>query len=180
MRLKMPNYTKNGKILVTVDDTKFFDSVKKNEKNLGKDYTAFVVLLYYFGIRVSEGLKLKREAFTISKGKLYVDIGERLKHSKRTAPVSVMLDRPYVSWIIDCAKNTERKQRVWKFSRVTAWRIVSKHFRCYPHFYRLNRITTFFDKNFPISKVKNWTGLTLSSLNYYCGISDTEEMGESI
>jgi len=176
----MPHYTKQGKILITIGDQDFFDSVAKNEKKLGKANVALVCFLYYFGVRVSEALRLKPESFIVKKGKLYVDIGKRLKHSKSTAPLSVRLDRPYVSVIVDYAKRTEKNQRVWQFSRVTAWRFISKYFQCYPHFYRLSRITNFFNDDFPISNIKNWTGLTLSSLNYYCGISDIEKMGDSI
>ncbi|MDG6222544.1 MAG: tyrosine-type recombinase/integrase [Candidatus Bathyarchaeota archaeon] len=176
----MPNYTKKGKIELITSDTEFFNKVSNQQTQLGNEKTSFVCALYYFGIRVSEALNLTKESFTIKNKKLYVDVGQRLKHSKRTPPLSVKLDRPFVHNIVSVIQETDKGSKVWNFSRVTAWRIINKHFDKYPHYYRLNRITTFFDKGYPISKVKSWTGLTLKALDYYVGVSDVSKMGNDV
>jgi len=176
----MPNYTRHGKIETPTSDRKIFKVLTEKKLSLGTERTAFLAILFYLGIRVTEALKLRKESFTVEEGKLFVDIGERLKHSKRTPPLSVKLGRPFVEDIIKTVDKTKPKQRVWKFSRVTAWKIAKNTFDSYPHYFRLNRITDLFHKGYKITEVKSWTGLTLRALNYYVGIVDTQRIGDNI
>ena len=50
----------------------------------------------------------------------------------------------------------------------------------YPHFFRLSRITNFFDEGWTIAQVHSWTGLSLKALDYYVGLVDVKRMGESL
>jgi len=50
----------------------------------------------------------------------------------------------------------------------------------YPHHLRLSRITNFFSRGFPIAQVRSWSGLTLSSLEFYVGTVDIEKMGREL
>jgi len=176
----LPNYTRNGKIETPISDKNFFRILTENKLSLGTERIAFLAILFYLGIRVSEALKLRPESFKIEGEKLFIDVGVRLKHSKRTPPLSVRLNRPFVDDIVKTVSKTKPTRRVWKFSRVTAWKIVRDTFDRYPHYFRLNRITNLFEKKYSVSKLKSWTGLTLSSLNYYVGVVSVSELGENI
>lgn len=173
-------YSRNGKIQITIDSKEFFNEVLKNQNILGQEKTAFVCTVFYLGIRVSEALRLRREDFTVKGDRLFVNVGKRLKHGLETPPLQVKTDRPFVSLIVSVVKATPKHERVWKFHRTTAWRFIAKNFSTYPHFYRLNRITTFFDDGYTINKVKTWTGLTLKALDFYVGLSSISEMGDSL
>lgn len=175
----MPYYTRNGKIQTPMSDEEFFRTLEEKKLKLGVKKTGYVAFLFYFGVRVSEALKMKPENFTIVGSSLFVDIGKRLKHSKTTSPLSVELNRPFVDEIVKSVERTNPNRRIWSWSRTTAWKIITKTFDRYPHYFRLNRITNLFDKGFKISQVQNWTGLTLSSLNHYIGTSDTREIGKT-
>jgi integrase len=159
---------------------KAFKILSENKLHLGTERTAFLAILFYLGIRVTEALKLKPENFTVESDKLFVDVGERLKHSKQTAPLSVRLHRPFVKEIVETVKKTKPKKRVGKFSRVTAWKIVKNTKLFYPHYLRLNRITDLFQKGYTIAEVKAWTGLTLRALDFYVGSVSTRKIGENI
>lgn len=176
----MPSYTLHGKIETPISDKRFFETLRENKLSLGTERTAFLALLFYLGVRVTEALRLRKESFTVEGDKLFVDIGKRLKLSKRTPPLSVKLDRPFVKEIIETVSKTKPKRRIWKFSRVTAWKLCKKYDLHYPHFLRLNRITDLFQKGYKISEVRSWTGLTLAALDYYVGVVSTQRIGDNI
>jgi len=82
--------------------------------------------------------------------------------------------------LYDAIADTKKGEKVFKFSPRTAYNIIDRAFGAYPHFFRLNRITQFFEAGWPISKVRSWTGLTLKSLDAYLGLVDMSKMGESL
>jgi integrase len=172
-------YSIRGKVETPISDEQVFSILEKNKPSLGVEKTGFVTFLFYFGVRVSEALRMKPESFTIVKGKMFVDI-LRLKHSKTTSPLSVKTSRPFVNTIIASVEETKPKHRVWGFSRITAWKIIKKINLHYPHYLRLNRVTNLFHRGYTIDEVRSWTGLTLSALNYYVGVTSTRKIGDEI
>lgn len=50
----------------------------------------------------------------------------------------------------------------------------------YPHYERLNRITSMFRNGHSIGEVQNWTGLTLKALDYYMGIIQTDDVARKM
>lgn len=113
--------------------------------------------------------------------------GQRLKHSKKTVPLPIPLDAPYVGSIVDSVIRVGRERRVWPYCRKTGYNIVRRVF-AYPHYHRLSRITWFFmphpemgrPRGFSLAEVKSWTGLTLKALDYYVGLVGISEMGEAL
>ena len=182
----MPNYSIEGKILTPISPFKFQDLMTRGEFTKVPDHRALLAVLYYFGLRISEALKLTRESFWIIDNVLYIEVGVRLKHSRKTEALRVNIARPYVVDILKTLKTTPEGERVFNFSRVTGWRIARKAINRYPHFLRLNRITNLFmpskDKpnGYSIAEVRNFTGLSLSSLNYYIGLVSLGQIGDEL
>ena len=106
---------------------------------------------------------------------------------EKNKPVQTLVERfiqlkgvKYVDEIIWCIENTETKHRVWPYSSKTAYNVVRRVFPAYPHYFRLSRITNFFDEGWTIAQVRTWTGLSLKALNFYVGLVDVKRMGESL
>lgn len=157
----------------------------RGEFNKVPMHKALLAVLYYFGIRISEAISLTTHNITVEDLSIYVRV-HRLKHSRNTEALSVLRDRPYVSTILETLRQTPEGQRLFPFSRVTGWRVVRKAINRYPHFLRLNRITNLFSptperpQGRSISEVRNFTGLTLNSLDYYVGLVTLKEMGKDL
>ena len=181
----MPNYSIEGKILTPISPFKFHDLMESGEFVRVPEHKALLAVLYYFGIRISEALALTKQSFTIEENSLYVNV-DRLKHSRNTEALSVRLDRPYVKEILKTLKPLNPDDKVFCFSRVTGWRVVRKAIKRYPHYLRLNRITNLFmptrekPDGYSIGEVRNFTGLTLSSLDYYVGLVQLKEIGDEL
>ena len=102
-----------------------------------------------------------------------------MKHGIETPSLNIPLDAPYINELVREVQQTKNKRRVFRFCPMTAWNILDR-IGYYPHFFRLSRITNFFLEGWTIPQVRSWTGLTLSSLNYYVGLVDVKRMGESL
>ena len=151
------------------------------EGHFTKDtHRGFVALLYYTAVRKSEALRTRKEQITISGDLLYYSVGKRLKHGIETSPLPIPFDAPYVDEIIYCWEKAESGQRIWPFSKRTAYNTVTRIMPAYPHYFRLSRITNFFLEGWTIAQVRSWTGLTLKALEFYVGLVDIQKMGESL
>jgi len=175
----MPNYTKHGKQLLPISEEDF--QVRMTEGQFNKEcYRGFCAALYYYGTRVSELLRAKKEQFFQKDGRVYFDVGPRLKSGLLTAPLFVPVGRPFARTIWRAVEETQPKKRVWGFSRATAWNITDRSFKTYPHHFRLSRITLLLQKGFTILEVKSWSGhKSLQSLDFYAGTVSIEKMGEA-
>jgi hypothetical protein len=128
-------------------------------------HRAFCVLLYYYGVRTNEARRVTREQFSIQGNKLYFNVGKRLKHSKETDALPILIDAPFVNELIDLIQLTEPEKKLFDFSNKTGYNIVRRVWS-YPHHFRLTRITEFFEQGRTITQIKGWTGLTLTALNF--------------
>jgi hypothetical protein len=86
---------------------------------------------------------------------------------------------PYVDLIWVVVNRTKPGEQVFRFSDKTAYNVVRRVFK-YPHFYRLSRITNFFEQGRTNTQLKSWTGLTLVALDAYAGRVDIMKMGKSL
>lgn len=170
-----PHYRTHGKIQIplTPED---FNKILDTGHFVHLDHKAFFCLLYYFGIRKTEGLRAVKEQFTVKGQELFFDVGKRLKRGKHTPPLNLPLDKPGALLIWRTVEKTKPGARVWPYSAKTGYNIVARVLY-YPHHLRLSRITNFFSKNFSITQVRSYTGLTLQSLESYVGIVDIQKMG---
>jgi hypothetical protein len=102
-------------------------------------------------------------------------VGKPLK----TQALPIPIDAPYAIELARAIAQTKPAQKLFPFSRKTAYNIVRRAFK-YPHLFRLSRITWFFAHGWTIDQVKSWTGLTLAALEYYVGTADISRMGKSM
>jgi integrase len=175
----MPDYRKNGKILIPLTDDEFAEGME-NGYFAKESHKAFVVLLFYSGVRKQEALRALRKQFRITNDAVIFSVGKRLKHGIETPPLTIPSKAPYVNLLIAEIEQTfSKNSRIFEFSAKTAYNIVSRVFN-YPHLFRLSRITNFFAAGYNIAQVRSWTGLTLKSLDFYVGIVDVKEMGQSL
>ena len=174
----MPWYRKHGKITHPLTDEEFREGIEHGYF-VHRKHKGFVVFLHYSALRKSEALKMRKEQFRVHRNKLYVDVGERLKHSAKTDPLPLSLEAPFMDEVLWSIDNTKTGDRVWAYCGKTGYNIVSRVFK-YPHYHRLSRITEFFRRGYTIAELHSWTGLSLKALDYYLGLVSIEKMGESL
>jgi len=173
-----PHYRKHGKILTPLTDTQFKE-VMQSGHFVRRNHKAFVALLYYSAVRKAEALRSLKEQYILSDQEVSFSVGKRLKHGIETPSLNIPLDAPYINELVREVQQTKKEKRVFRFCPMTAWNILDR-IGYYPHFFRLSRITNFFLEGWTIPQVRSWTGLTLTSLNYYVGLVDVKRMGESL
>jgi len=175
----MPCYSKHGRQETPITMEEFLEKMK-GACFTGKKHKAFLALLYYSGVRVSELLRAKKEAFKLNERSILFDVGQRLKGGLVTPPLYIGLDLPYADEIAHAIRYTRKGERVFPYSRMTGYNIVSRVFT-YPHHLRLSRITNILQKGFSIPEVKSWSGhRSASSLDSYIGIVNIQRIGESL
>lgn len=174
----MPNYTREGKILVPIPFEEFKNGIDTG-KFVKPEHKAYAALLYYSGVRKSEARRTYKEQFSLQNGIIFWDVGPRLKHSKETDPLAIPLEASYANLIWEAVQNTPKGKKVFEFSDKTAYNIVRRVWH-YPHLFRLTRITDFFEQGRTITQLKSWTGLTLVALDSYAGKVDIMRMGRSL
>jgi integrase len=174
----MPDYRKEGKILTPLTDEEFEHGMETGYF-VKEKHKAFVVLLWYSGVRKEEALRAIKKQFRITQSAIVFSVGKRLKHGIETPPLPIPCEAPYTDLLISAVENTKGENtRVFRFSSTTAYLIVRRVFK-YPHLFRLSRITNLLAAGFSIAQVHSWTGLTLQALNYYVGLVDIQTIGES-
>ena len=90
----MPNYSKQGKIMIPLTQEQFIKGM--NEGKFAREkHRGLAALLYYTGIRVSEGLRAKKEQFSLQENRIYFEVGKRLKHGANTPPLIISLKNLY-------------------------------------------------------------------------------------
>ena len=177
--IELPWYRTSGKLMTTISDEDF-SKVMSNGYFAKRKHKGFIAILYYSAVRKREALRAKKEQFRILDDRVIFEVGKRLKHGMQTPPLNIPLSAPYVDEIAWSIVNTEPHHVVWPYSSKTAYNIVRRVFPGYPHYFRLNRITTFFEEGWTIAQVRTWTGLTLNALEFYVGLVDVKRMGESL
>jgi integrase len=178
MNQRKAAYSRQGKIkaMLTLED---FEHINEGIKK--KKYRCFVAVLYYSGVRVSELLRAAKEDFTFSKTSCSWNIGTRLKGGRETAPLILSLELPFMDEVERYIKTRRNGARPFDFDRHTAWVILKDSFGAYPHYFRLNRITSFLRAGFSLPEVMSWTGhKSVSSLDSYIGAVSVERLSESL
>jgi len=174
----MPWYRKHGKILVTYSEEDFVKAMEEGHF-CKPEHKGFIALLHYTGVRKGEALRAVKEQFSLQSDFLVFDVKKRFKHGKVTPPLKIRKDLPYVMDIWKAVEKAKPNETVFSFTSRTAYNIIDRVLK-YPHYERLNRITTFFKEKRSIVEVQNWTGLSLQALDYYLGLVSIEEMAKEM
>ena len=164
----MPKYKK--KITRLMDYDEFSASID----SLAIGRQAFLSILFFAGVRVSEALALTSNDIDCTKDTIYIQFF-RLKGSKPTDPVPVPRTDA-LNWL--CGQDG----KLFPFSRSTANRIVEKAFpdpKLYPHYFRQNRFTLIAER-FPLATVVSFSGLNPSSVKHYLAKVDIKRVGKAL
>ena len=175
----MPWYRTSGKLMTPMTDEDFVQAME-NGYFVHRKHKGFIALLYYTAVRRGEALRARKERFRILDDRVIFEVGRRLKHGLHTPPLNIPLSAPYADEITWSVMNTKPEHKVYPYCAKTAYNIVRRVFPAYPHYFRLNRITNFFDEGWSIAQVRTWTGLSLKALEFYVGLVDVKKMGESL
>lgn len=169
---------KHGKIMQPISFNDF-EAALEHPYNKRLCYRAFIVLLYYTGVRVSEALRAVKEDFRAERATLYWDVGKRLKHGRHTPPLPLDLTQPHMNLILEQHAKTKKQQRLFDFDRVTAWRHVKKGGLGYNHLARLSAITFFLKSGYSVAEIVNWFGISVRTVDSYIGDISLESMGKT-
>jgi integrase len=162
----MPKY--NKKITALMSYEQFREAITE----LPIDRQAFLSILFFAGVRISEALALTSDNVHCTRDTIFVEFF-RLKGSKQTDPIPLPRTDALV-WIC------EQDGQLFPFSRTTGYRTVKKVFpKRYPHFFRMNRIVSISDK-FGDATVYSYTGICANSIDHYRGKVDITRVGKAL
>ena len=140
--------------------------------DLPQDRQAFLSVLFFAGIRVSEALALTSDAISCTPDTIYIQFF-RLKGSKQTDPTPIPRTI-YTSWLC----NQEGKLFPW--CRKTGYNIVHRVFEgFYPHFFRQNRVIKISIKRGD-AYVYSYMGICAQSIDHYRGKVETIDVGKDL
>jgi integrase len=174
-------YKRRGRLETTVSPEEFAAGMRRGPFH-SHEQRGFVVLLYYSGVRTCEILRAVPKHFSFAEGYVYWSVGKRVKKGIVTSSLRFKWNLPFfdeVFWCLDKAKDSP-DERVWQFNGKTAWNIVNRVFNAYPHWFRMNRITSFMEDGYGLGSLRSWTGLTPAALGHYTAKVDVRKMSESL
>jgi hypothetical protein len=181
-----------------------FQTIKQKvvDTNLSISEEAFFWLLYYCGVRKSEGYERVLEDFKVNDTHLIVDFHKRKKGGAEVPPLKLPLRWYGVDKIVECVRLASVRRPIekavyvyvdkkrtktlkmgkWVFPRIQstkAWEIVRKILGegFYPHFLRLNRLSEIgSDPTANLIRLKSFSGIKFAkSLSAYLGKSEEEQ-----
>ena len=140
--------------------------------DLPQDRQAFLSILFFAGVRVSEALALTSNDISCTPNIIYIQFF-RLKGSKQTDPTPIPRTI-YTSWLC----NQEGKLFPW--CRKTGYNIVHRVFEgFYPHFFRQNRVIKISIKRGD-AYVYSYMGICAQSIDHYRGKVETIDVGKDL
>ena len=162
----MPAY--NKKITRLMD----FDEFKEGIQDLPIHRQAFLSVLFFAGVRVSEALALNSNDITCTPDMIYVQFF-RLKGSNQTDPTPLPRTDA-LEWLC------EQEGELFTFCRKTGYNIVKRVFaQLYPHFFRMNRFTKVAEKH-GLATMINFSGLAPTSVSHYIAKVDIKTVGKAL
>lgn len=162
----MPRYKK--KITAQMDYEKFNKAIQ----DLPRMKRAFMSVLFFAGVRVSEALAITPDKIRCTPDMIYIDF-HRLKGSKQTDPTPIPRTEAleYLCGLVD---------NPFQFHRSTAYRYVNQAFEgYYPHFFRQNRIVWIGEK-YGDPTVYSYVGICAQSIDHYRGKVDIKKVGKAL
>lgn len=181
--LKYPHKFKHGKQKQEMPKEEFY-KIMEQGKFVKHYHKAFLALLWYTGARVSELLELRKEHFKTKGNILYVKVKAEKHGTERTA-FQLHKDLPYVNLIVKRTEKVRGTQRVFPFTRQTAWRIIKRVApEKYPHYFRLNRTVKFLNNpDVTLNEIRQWMAWkSIKTVDHYLGYSDRtmEKLGKKL
>ena len=149
-----------------------YEEFERGLTDLPQDRQAFLSVLFFAGVRVSEALALTADDISCTPDTIYIQFF-RLKGSKQTDPTPIPRTI-YTSWLCN------QDGPLFPWCRKTGYNIVHRAFEgFYPHFFRQNRYTDLAEK-FSLATVVSYSGLNPLSVEYYITKVDIKKVGKSL
>ena len=140
--------------------------------DLPQNKQAYLSILFFAGVRVSEALALTSNDITCTEETIYIQFF-RLKGSTQTDPTPIPKTR-YTNWLC------EQEGKLFPWCRKTGYNIVHRAFpSMYPHFFRMNRITKISEKHGD-AFVYSYVGICAQSIDHYRGKVDIMKVGQAL
>ena len=149
-----------------------YNEFEQGLDDLPQDKQAFLSILFFAGVRVSEALALTSNDISCTPDIIYIQFF-RLKGSKQTDPTPIPRTH-YTSWL--CSQDGP----LFPWCRKTGYNIVNRAFpSMYPHFFRMNRITNISEKHGD-AYVYSYVGICAQSIDHYRAKVDIKKVGKSL
>jgi len=149
-----------------------YKDFKEAIEDLPQQRQAFLTVLFFAGCRISEALALTSNDINCTADTVYIQFF-RLKGSKQTDPTPLPRTAS-LHWL--CVLEGP----LFPWSRSTGYRIVKRVFpSLYPHYFRMNRITTIAEK-FSLAEVTSYTGIHPLSVEHYLEKVKIKSVGQAM
>ena len=149
-----------------------YEEFEQGLTDLPEDRQAFLNVLYFAGVRVSEALALSSNDITCTPNTIYIQFF-RLKGSKQTDPTPIPRTK-YTNWL--CAQ----EGKLFPWCRKTGYNIVHRAYPgFYPHFFRQNRVIKISIKRGD-AYVYSYMGICAQSIDHYRGKVETIDVGKDL
>jgi len=149
-----------------------YDEFEDGLTDLPQNKQAYLSILFFAGVRVSEALALTSNDITCTEETIYIQFF-RLKGSTQTDPTPIPKTR-YTNWLC------EQEGKLFPWCRKTGYNIVHRAFpSMYPHFFRMNRITKISEKHGD-AFVYSYVGICAQSIDHYRGKVDIMKVGQAL
>lgn len=116
-----------------------FEAAMKDAVNRGEELEAlaYVTLLWYYGVRKSEGYERRAEDVTIEKERVIIDFGERKKHGLEVPPNEALrewygIDEFLVPWVQQRQKAKATKKSIFREHGTGKYRVTKPSLK-YPN-----------------------------------------------
>jgi len=170
----MPTY-RHGKKIEPLLFKVFQKAIQNAKRYLPLEELAYLILVYWTGLRVSELLSLIKNDLELKNGTLFIKVRKRLKHGAQTPPLELSRKLPFMDLVIQHLWRVRPTQRVFTFTRQTAWNLCKEVYdgTFYNHYFRLNRCTQLLeDPETTVPECMAWFGWRSSkTVDSYIGLS---------
>jgi integrase len=156
-----------------------YDKFKPAIQDLPIRKQAFLSVLFFSGVRVSEALALTPNDILCAENMIYITFN-RLKGSKQTDPIPLP-KQDALLWLCEgSAQFLPLEDRLFPWCRKTGYNIVKCVFPIlYPHYFRMNRLTKVGEK-YGLATMINFSGLAPTSVSHYIAKVDIKKVGKAL
>jgi integrase len=96
---------RHGKKLIALSEQDFTTAMETG-RFVKQEHRAFIVLLYFTGIRRGEALRATPEMFKVTPDEIIFSVGKRLKNGIETQPLRMPLTMRYIDDLLSVIKET--------------------------------------------------------------------------
>jgi len=151
-----------------------YEEFKEGIQELDDRKRAYMSVLFFAGVRVSEALALTSDDISCTADTIFVDFF-RLKGSKQTDPIPLPRKDALI-WLCSA------EGRLFPWCRKTGYNIVRKCFDdLYPHFFRQNRFIKISENpQLGDAHVYSFAGICAQSIDHYRAKVDIKKVGRAL